>query len=188
MTDIKFMKKAMVCTLVCMFLVACQAIGQQNTRTTVYRSTGTVVDDKSAVWKINRELRKSGLTSGNHINTTVFNGIALLTGEVSTHAQKQKADKVANRLQHVRMIFNQLAIASPSSFSTRFKDSATTGLVKTALLRHPDVHGSRIKVVTERGIVYLLGLVPASEADTATSTTRRVRGVKKVVRLFEIVK
>lgn len=177
--------KKMTFFIATILLTACSSIGQ-NTPSTTDRTTGTFVDDKTAILKIGRNLREAGLTSGNHINTTVFNAVALLSGEISNNNQKQRATTAANKDRHVRKVFNQLVVSSPTSFTSRLADSAITASVKSALLRHPDVRGSKIKVVTENGTVFLLGIVAEQEARSAVNTVRTIRGVKKVVRLFEI--
>lgn len=169
------MQKTISSILILILITACQSIGQ-GTKDTTDRSPGTFVDDKTAVLQINKELNKDGLKKGNHINVTVFNAIVLLSGEIANDSQKYKASEAAGRVQHIRKVVNQLAISAPSSFTSRLSDSSITGLVKTALFRHPDVRGSHIKVVTERGEVYLIGLVTGAEANEASNTARKVRG------------
>lgn len=178
--------KKIILLITTILLTACSSMGQ-NTPDSTSRTAGTFVDDKTAIFKIGRNLKEAGLTNGNHINTTVYNSQALLSGEISNESQKQQATEAANKDRHVRKIFNQLIVSAPTSFTSRLGDSAITGSVKTALLRHPEVRGNRVKVVTENGTVFLMGLVTEQEANSAVSTIRTIRGVKKVVRLFEIV-
>ncbi len=167
-------------------LTACSSIGQ-NTPDATKRTTGTFIDDKTAIFKVGRNLREANLTSDNNINVTVYNSIALLTGEIANEDQKQQATEAANKDRHVRKVFNQLVISAPTSFGSRFGDSTITASVKAALLRHPEVRGNKIKVVTENNTVFLMGLVTEQESKTAVDTIHTIRGIKKVVRLFEIV-
>lgn len=152
------------------------------------RSTGTFVDDEVIELKTLTAIQDDPeLSAQGHISTTSYNNMVLISGEVPSEALRDRAGQIVKRVPKVRGVYNELKIAAPSSLLTRSSDTVITGKVKTALLADPQVEGARVKVVTENGTVYLLGLVTHAEADRATEVARRVSGVQRVVRLFEFL-
>ena len=122
-----------------------------------------------------------------HLVIVSYNGYVLLAGQLSSEALKAKATEVVRKIHGVRRIYNELEIASPSSVMTRTSDSWITAKVKSWLLGRSDTEGTRVKVVTENGVVYLMGLVTREEAQRITDTAAGISGVQRVVRLFEFV-
>lgn len=122
-----------------------------------------------------------------HINITSYNRQVLLSGEVPNEQDKQLAEQVVSRIENVRAIVNELAVLGQSTLTQRSSDALVTGRVKSNLIDARDISSSAFKVVTERGVVFLMGRVTAREADRATDLARRSSGVQKVVRLFEII-
>ena len=122
-----------------------------------------------------------------HINITSYNRQVLLTGEVPSAQDKQLAEQVVSRVENVRAIVNELGVMGNSSFTQRSSDSLITGKVKAALVDARDLYASAFKVVTERGVTYLMGRVTQREADRGTDIARSTSGVQKVVRMFEII-
>jgi len=122
-----------------------------------------------------------------HINVTSYNYTVLLTGEVPTAQAKVDAEKAAGEVPQVKTVVNELQVAGTSSAASRSNDAYITSKVKSNFLGNEKFKPSDIKVVTEAGIVYLLGLVTREEADAATETARGTGGVQKVVRVFEYV-
>ena len=122
-----------------------------------------------------------------NVNVTSYNRVVLLTGEVPTDAARSAAEQAVVRMEGVRSVVNELAVMGNSSFTARSNDSFITGVVKAALLDAKDMQSNAIKVVTERGVVYLMGRVTEREATRAADITRGQSGVQKVVRVFEIV-
>ena len=120
-----------------------------------------------------------------HVNVTSYNRRVLLTGEVRNDADRSRATLLAQSQENVKDVVNDLAIGASSSLSQRTKDTVTTGQVKAAFVDAKDLQASAVKVVTERGIVYLMGRVTAREAQRATDIARGISGVAKVVRVFE---
>ena len=116
-----------------------------------------------------------------------YNGYVLLAGQVSTEQLKEQATAVVRKIRGVRRIYNELEIASPSSTMTRSSDTWITTKVKTWLLGTSDTEGTRVKVVTEDGVVYLMGLVTRAEAERISAVAADISGVQRVVRLFELV-
>lgn len=152
------------------------------------RTTGTFVDDNLIELKAVGALQTDKeLWNYSHLNVTSYNNIVLLTGESPSEALRQRAAQTVANLQKVRKVHNEVVVAAPSSMVSRSGDTVTTGKVKTALINNDDVDATRIKVVTENGVVYLMGLVTQAEADTATEVARRVGGVQRVVRIFEYI-
>lgn len=122
-----------------------------------------------------------------NVNVTSYNRVVLLTGEVPTDAARSAAEQAVVRMEGVRSVVNELAVMGNSSFTARSNDSFITGVVKAALLDARDMQSNAIKVVTERGVVYLMGRVTEREATRAADIARGQSGVQKVVRVFEIV-
>lgn len=122
-----------------------------------------------------------------HVNVTSYNRMLLLTGEVPTEAIKADVEKIASGVPNVKSISNELAIAGPSSFGGRSNDSYITSKVKARFVDAGKFSPNLVKVVTEAGVVFLLGLVTQAEADAAVEIARTTGGVLKVVRVFEII-
>jgi osmotically-inducible protein OsmY len=120
-----------------------------------------------------------------HVNITSYNYTILLTGEVPDAKAKEDAEKVASEVERVKGVVNELQVAGISSFAARGNDTYLTGRVKAAFVSAQKFSATHVKVVTEAGVVYLLGLVNRQEADEATELARGIGGVQKVVRVFE---
>jgi len=122
-----------------------------------------------------------------HVNVTSYNRMVLLTGEAPTEAIKADVEKLAAGVPNVKSISNELAIAGPSSFGGRSNDSYITSKVKARFVDANKFSANIVKVVTEAGVVFLIGLVTQAEADAAVDIARTTGGVQKVVRVFEII-
>ena len=152
------------------------------------RSTGAFIDDELIELDFVRRLslEPEELWKPSHVNGTSMNNILLLTGETSTEAFKDRIAQVAAGVPDVRGVHNELVIAPTTSLDARWSDSLITADVKTAMLNSTLVDSTRVKVVTERKVVYLMGLVTNEHANGATEVARRVEGVERVVQLFEV--
>lgn len=152
------------------------------------RTTGSVVEDTAIKARVVGGLHEDEeLEKNSHINVSVFNGWVLLSGEAPTEAFRTRAGDIARRQEKVRRVFNEITIAAPSSAMTRSSDSWITTKVKSSLFS-VDLEGfdpTRVKVVTENGTVFLLGLVYHREADATVAQAQQVAGVQRVVKLFE---
>ncbi len=122
-----------------------------------------------------------------HLVVVSFNGYVLLAGQVSSEDLKATATEVVRKIRGVRRIYNELEVASPSSGMTRTSDFWITTKVKSWLLGSADIQGTRVKVVTENGVVYLMGLATREEAQRISDKAAGIGGVQRVVRLFEII-
>jgi osmotically-inducible protein OsmY len=150
------------------------------------RTAGTQVDDESIEIKASKRLHDA-LGEQAHLNVTSYNRIALVTGEVTTEEQRAQVERTVSGVDNVRSVVNEAAVAPLSSFGARSSDAIVTSKVKASLIDAKDLQAQAIKVVTERGIVYLMGRVTEREADRSVEVARGVGGVKKVVRVFEII-
>ena len=150
------------------------------------RSAGTVVDDEVIELKALAALRRNNdIAPASHVNATSYNGILLLTGETLNEEMRRRISALVEKIDKVRRVHNELAIAAPSSMLSRSSDALITAKIKTALGRQSFEIAARTKVVSENGVVYLLGLVRRGEADVATNIARKIGGVQRVVKLFE---
>ncbi len=152
------------------------------------RSTGQMIDDQAIEMTIAaRYGEQPAMWQDAHVKVVSYNGIVLLAGEVPSPALRGEAVTIARQAEGVRRVHDQLVIAPAASFSDRTADLWLATRVKTALLGMEDLDHNpmRIKVVTRGGTVYLMGLVRRSEADAVVEKVRVMRGVKKVVKLFE---
>ena len=122
-----------------------------------------------------------------HLVIQSYNGTVLVAGQVADAALRQVANEVIRDIRDVRRIYNELAVAAPSSAMTRASDKWIASKVKAALLAGRRTPGRRTKVVAENGVVYLLGLVTEEEADRIATEASAVSGVQRVVRLFEVI-
>jgi osmotically-inducible protein OsmY len=150
------------------------------------RSSGTQVEDQAIELKAGSRIGEA-LADRGHVSTTSYNRMVLVTGEVPTEADKALVQDTVSRIDNVRSVVNELAIAGTSSLASRSSDVLITSKVKASMVDAKDVQANAYKVVTERGVVYLMGRVTEREAGRATDIARGVSGVQKVVRLFEVV-
>jgi len=151
------------------------------------RSVGTQLDDENIELTARRKLNDDNrLGDDIHINITCFNGTLLLTGEATTAEQRDIVVSLVSSIQGVkRVIDSEINVSEPTAFANRVHDSWITGQIKARMLGTENLKSTRIKVVTERSVVYLMGLVSHSQADLATEDARAVSSVKRVVRMFE---
>ena len=148
------------------------------------RSTGTQIDDESIeVRASNRISDRFG--SNVHVNITSYNRIALITGEVPDERSREEAEKIVRAVPQVRDVTNDLQVAGISSYMSRTNDSYLTSKVRGRLLDTKRASPVHIKVVSESGVVYLMGVVTEAEADEVVDITRNTGGVRKVVKVFE---
>lgn len=150
------------------------------------RSAGAVIDDQAIELKAIGALKgETQLYSESHLNVTSYNGIVLVTGEAPTQELRDRVTNIVRGIDKVRTVHNEVAIAAPSSLMARSSDTVLTGKVKARLIGERGFDSSRVKVVSEGGVVYLMGIVTRNEAEVATEIARTTDGVQRVVRLFE---
>lgn len=120
-----------------------------------------------------------------HLNVTCYNGVVLLSGETLTSTMREQVLNLARQQEKVRRVHNELRVTELSGLKSRAKDTWITSRVKAKMFGTENFKGSKIKVITEFGNVYLMGLVTRETGTQAAEITRQVDGVKRVVKLFE---
>ncbi|MFV0477207.1 MAG: BON domain-containing protein [Parahaliea sp.] len=154
----------------------------------VERTMGRQIEDETVEVKALVNIRAADERFDKaHLSAVSYNGFVLLVGQVVDQELKDKASNVVREIRGVRRIYNELEIAAPSSGMTRTADTWITAKVKSWLLANSSTPGLRIKVVTENGVVYLMGLASKEEAQRITDVAANLSGVQRVVRLFEVV-
>ena len=155
------------------------------------RTVGTFIDDEGIELKARMAIfDDKELNSQIHVNIISINGVVLLVGQAPTEAMRQRVTELTQAVPKVRLIHNEMSIAAPNSYMTRSSDSLITAKVKAKLFSikgHEDFDPTRVKVVTENGIVYLMGILTYDEANAVTDEARQVGGVQKIVKLFEYI-
>ena len=122
-----------------------------------------------------------------HININSYNYVVLLTGEALSQDLKDKAVDIVRHLKNVRRVHNEIRVADLTSFESRAKDSWITSKVKTNMLGTKNLEATKIEVITENRIVYLIGFVSEEQGTKAAEVASQVEGVEKVIKLFEYV-
>ena len=150
------------------------------------RTSGAQIDDQAIELKSIRRVNET-LGDRGSVSITSYNRLVLITGAVPTEADKQAVERALSQIENARTVVNELAIGAPSSFGVRSNDTLLTSKVKASMVDARDVHANAYKVVTERGIVYLMGRVTEREANRGADISRGVSGVRKVVKVFEVV-
>ena len=152
------------------------------------RSFGTYIDDQKleTVTRVNLNKAHPAL-KGSNIGITSFNGVILLTGQVPDNEMRALAGRTAQQVHSVRQVYNELQVRGSTTVLARTSDSWLTTKVKSVLLASKEVDSGRIKVITENGVVYLMGLLTRQEAENAAELARTVGGVQKVVKAVEYI-
>ncbi len=154
------------------------------------RTTGIMVEDQAIELKTyDRLAQDESIKQNSKINVTSYNKVVLLTGQADTDAIRHKAEQLAGQVEQVRRVVNEVEIGSSASFGEHSRDVALTTEVKLRLTNVdlPDFDPLRVKVVTERGSVYLMGLLTKDEAHAVTEVVRYISGVRRVVKVFEYI-
>ena len=152
------------------------------------RSSGAYIDDEAIEVKaFDRIGKKYKDNKGVHINVTSFNRNVLLSGEVPNDSVKSDIADMVKTVDNVRNVSNELAVAGVSSLTSRSSDTFITSDVKLRFAQDKRFDANHVKVVTENGTVFLMGLVCEPEATAATELASTTGGVQRVVRLFEYI-
>ena len=149
------------------------------------RSTGLYIEDENIEWRVRAKLVEKNKDA--HINATSYNLTVLLTGEVSSEDVKKEIGEAIRGISNVRGVTNEIAIGGNASLASRSSDTITTTNVKARLINNGKVSPNHVKVVTESGVVYLLGIVTRQESDAAAEIARTTSGVSRVVKVFEYI-
>ena len=150
------------------------------------RTSGAQLEDEAIELRAQARIRDN-LGERVHVNVTSFNRQVLLTGEVTAEKDRLAVLQLVERIENVKAVVNELSVTPLSTLSERSNDLLIVAKVKASYVDSRDLFANAFKVVAERGTVYLMGRVTLREANSATQVTRKVGGVNKVVRLFEII-
>lgn len=152
------------------------------------RTTGSLIDDELIEVKALVNIGKASEALRNsHVSVTSYNGVVLLTGQVPDENSRSLAESVVREIRKVRIIHNELAISGPTSHIVRTNDTWITAKIKVHMLGDTRIKANSVKVVTENGVVYLMGLVKRADADTAVEVVKEAHGVQKIVKMFEYI-
>lgn len=170
----------------CAPILVAGAVGGTALVATDRRSAGAQLDDESIELKIANNIG-AGFGDQVHVNVTSYNGVVLLTGEVPTQDSLNAIVEIAHKTPKVRIVHNELLIGPVASVGSRTNDTYITAKVKSRFVEANKFAANHVKVVTERQVVYLMGLVRHSEADTAAQIAATTSGVTRVVKLFQYI-
>ena len=172
-------RKIIAITLMSVMLTACGA-----------RSFGNKIDDQFIAPEVSRAIKDAHIdlsTTTSRIVVISYNGIVLVAGQTPRAELKELADKAAKSVPNAKKIYNELQIGTPTSGMVRSNDTLLTANIKARMVSYNDVPAAKVKILTEKGVVYLLGIISRAEAARATAVAQEVNGVQKIVRLFEYI-
>jgi osmotically-inducible protein OsmY len=150
------------------------------------RTSGTQIEDKGIQLKASNRIRDV-VGDRAHVSVTAYNRTILLTGEVPTEQDKTAAAEAARQVENVKGVVNELAVTMNSSISGRSNDLLLASKVKATLIDARDLMSNAFDVTVERGEVFLMGLVTEREANRAAELLATISGVKRVVKVMEII-
>ena len=148
------------------------------------RTSGTYIMDEEIELKTSSRVRED-FGENTRVSTTSFNRRVMLTGQVPNDEVRAKVEEIAKAVPNVRMVQNELGVGAVSGFTTRTNDSFITTKVKARFLDDERFSAHHVKVVTDSGTVYLMGMVKQEEGNAAAEVAARTAGVSKVVKVFE---
>jgi osmotically-inducible protein OsmY len=185
------MARAVLCGATLLSLQGCVAIVAGGAvvgtlAATDRRTLGAQTEDKAISVKAEVRVPKVAGDSG-HVNINSFNRKVLLTGEVRDDATRAAVEREVANIENVQSVVNELAVLGASSYTSRSSDAVITGKVKASFVDNKTLSANAIKVVTERGEVFLMGRVTEKEGNLAAEIARGVSGVAKVVKVFEYI-
>lgn len=182
---------AMFILVSCSQLLGCAAAAVSGGATCVAiaadrRTAGTILDDQAIELKATHALsRNKSLWKQSHLSVVSYNNSVLLVGQTPSERMKQEAEEHLRDIPKIGKVYNELTTEEPVNLTTRARDTWITTQIKAKMVGKKEMNPARVKVVTENGIVYLLGLTSREEQVAATEISRTVPGVRKVVQIFE---
>ncbi len=171
----------------CALLIATGVVAGLGTGTAVSqdrRTSGIFLEDEGIEMRSGQRISDK-FGSNVHVNVTSFNRNVLLTGEVPSDSVKKEIGNLVTGVENTRNITNEIAVGEKSSFMSRSNDALITSKVKGRFMDAGKFQINHVKVVTEGGVVFLLGLVNRQEAQSAVDIASSTSGVNKVVKVFE---
>lgn len=150
-----------------------------------HRKVEQIAADQRIGHSIDQTIRSDPKQASSHIDVTSFNNVVLLTGQTISPTLRQDAERIAKDTANVKKVYNEIAIKGPTSSLTRTSDTWITTKIKTQMLATEGLKSGSLKVLTENGNVYLMGIVSRDQADIAVEIARQVDGVQRVVKVFQ---
>jgi osmotically-inducible protein OsmY len=147
------------------------------------RAPGVYVQDENLEWKVRVQIVEEFKNA--HINVTSYNQSVLLTGQVPNEQMKKDIDAAMRTYKDIKNVTNELTVSGNSSLAARSSDTLLTTAVKARLINNGKVSPSHVKVVSESGVVFLMGIVSREEGDAAADVASNTSGVSRVVKVFE---
>ena len=152
------------------------------------RTAGLLIEDQNIENKFSSRLAENpAIDNSSHLNAVSFNGVLLLVGQTPQQDYKNQIGDFSRKIPSVKRVHNEVKVSAPNSLMNRSSDSYITSKIKTNMTFEKNFTSSAIKVVTENGEVFLMGLVSKQEAEIAIAITKNVDGVQKVVDVFEYI-
>jgi osmotically-inducible protein OsmY len=148
------------------------------------RTNATILEDQTIEVKSRNRIEEK-YPDRLHVNVTSYNRYVLLTGEAPTEEIRQDVTALVLEVPNVRNVQNEVVVAGNASFTSRSSDTLTTSSVKGRLAQNKKIGANHVKVITENGTVFLMGLVTREEAEEAAQTAATTSGVQRVVKVFE---
>ena len=179
-----FLLTALVTLAGCLPVLVAGAAGGAVMVATDRRSAGAQLDDESIELKVITQTTNE-FGERIHVNVTSYNAVVLLTGEVPDQGARASVGNIAKNTEKVRGVHNELVVAPLSDYSSRSNDTYITSKVKSRMIEANKFPPNAVKVVTERGVVYLLGIVSKEEGDAAAEIAATTAGVVRVVKFFQ---
>jgi osmotically-inducible protein OsmY len=185
------LKKIIIIICCTVFLSACSPMFMAGSLTSSAingdnRELGVMYDDQAIDAKILTIFAGDDkLQNTSDISSTTYNHKVLLVGTTTSYALKLHAANLVRPIHDVKYVYNYIRVKNPLPKSTYSEDTWLTTKVKSALLTQKGLKSAAIKIVTDNGVVYLLGIILPSQSKLAVNTTKKVDGVKNVVNLFE---
>lgn len=179
--------------LSCVFLSSCTSIISASRKEPIgenygKRTTGAYVDDQLIETKSKVNLKKVDERFNDaQVSVDSYNGVVLLTGNVPAAQMRDTATDTIRKIRKVRRVHNELEVSPPRSFGAKIGDSWLSRKVKTRFLFTKSIDSDRVKVITENGVIFLMGLVTHAEAEHIVEITKKAYGLQKIVRVFEYI-
>ena len=151
------------------------------------RSVSTMERDARVFYVVRKAIVTDPRFRDSRIMVSSFNQVVLLVGQTPTASLRGVAEKIVHDTPNVRRVYDEITVDYPISLTERSKDSLITGQVRSNMLTQKGLESGTIHIITERGVVYLMGIVTASQGDLAVEVTRQVNGVQKVVKVFQYI-
>lgn len=151
------------------------------------RSLSTLEADARIFHLLHKNLVTNPYLRNDHIEVISFNRIVLLVGEARSASERILAERIAQQTANVRRVYNEITVSKPLSIAKHSHDALLTGHIKSQMLAYKGLESGSIKIVTENGVVYLMGIVTPEDANTAVEIARQIKGVVKVVKVFQYI-